>query len=66
MTIDYITEPFEDSDNRGYRGPGYYFWDETQVYCYGPYEFPLQAHQAHWDYCKEVLGHVTTDRPQTT
>lgn len=21
----------------GYNGPGYYFWDETQAYCHGPY-----------------------------
>lgn len=28
----------EDRQAQGYTSPGWYFWDETQSTCYGPYE----------------------------
>lgn len=24
--------------NWGWNGPGWYFWDESEAYCHGPYE----------------------------
>ena len=29
----------------GYEGPGWYFWDETDAFCYGPYVSPDEALQ---------------------
>jgi hypothetical protein len=40
----------------GYTGPGWYFWDETQSGCYGPYASALKAHQEQARYAREVLG----------
>jgi hypothetical protein len=41
--VQYLHEPFENSDIAGYRGPGWYFWDETQAGCYGPYNSKEEA-----------------------
>jgi hypothetical protein len=30
-------EPLSDAQAAGYNGPGWYFWDETESLCYGPY-----------------------------
>jgi hypothetical protein len=37
--IEYLTNgDFENAVERGYKGVGYYFWDEADgQYCYGPY-----------------------------
>jgi hypothetical protein len=35
--IQYISETFPDADLSGYTTPGWYFWDETQAHCYGPF-----------------------------
>jgi len=29
---------WHDADAQGFDGPGWYFWDETESQCYGPYE----------------------------
>jgi hypothetical protein len=31
--------------NWGWNGSGWYFWDETQAYCHGPYESQEKARQ---------------------
>jgi len=40
----------------GWDGPGWYFWDETQAYCHGPYESAKLAKEGLVKYCHEVLG----------
>lgn len=37
MIVQYIHETFEDAHLAGYTNPGWYFWDETESQCYGPY-----------------------------
>ncbi len=32
--------------HQGYRGPGWYFWDETGAYCHGPYVAEIIAAKA--------------------
>ena len=49
----------------GYNGPGWYFWDETQTQCYGPYKTALKAHEESWRYAKEVLGHEPATGQET-
>lgn len=48
--IDYLSELDEDvtldrsgRQAWGYQGPGWYFWDETEAYCYGPYKSEKEA-----------------------
>ena len=36
----YINEEGNDLIGSGYTTPGYYFYDETEAYCYGPYTTP--------------------------
>lgn len=56
--IEYIdnNRPFEDAEERGYRGPGWYFWDETQTDVFGPYKSEEDAKQEELRYAHEVLG----------
>lgn len=35
---------------------GWYFYDESWAYNYGPYATEWQARAALWRYCDEVLG----------
>jgi len=53
---DQARQEFRDA---GYNGAGYYFWDETQSYCYGPYESALKCHEMAYEYAEKVLGHVS-------
>lgn len=39
----YIGQTFEDAELAGWRGAGWYFWDESLSHCYGPYTDQLQA-----------------------
>jgi len=52
----FIAVSFEDSDLRGFTTSGWYFWDETRVYCYGPYADEAEAKAAAARYCREMLG----------
>jgi len=45
-----VAEIWEDADCAGWRGPGWYFWDETQAYCHGPYESEEIAKQKSDEY----------------
>jgi hypothetical protein len=41
----------------GFRGPGWYFWDETSTRCYGPYsseEIAVGAWMQYADWLNEV------------
>lgn len=39
------------SPNYGWNGPGWYFWDESQAYCHGPYESGEVANNKLKEYC---------------
>lgn len=52
--IQNIRHPFEDSDIAGYQGPGWYFWDETGMYCYGPYRTKSEAAKEKHAYAKQL------------
>jgi hypothetical protein len=54
--IQYIRKDWCDGKVAGYEGPGWYFWDETQSNCYGPYKTANGAARAKNKYCHEVLG----------
>lgn len=47
------TEP-EDADLCGWSALGWYFWDETQSQCYGPFEDVVAATLAYQRYVKEL------------
>lgn len=38
----------------GWNGPGWYFWDETGAYCYGPYGSAQEANEACSRYAKTL------------
>lgn len=54
--VHYLGEEIEDADLAGWEGPGWYFWDETQSHCYGPYDDVVSASLAAQRYAREVLG----------
>lgn len=54
--IQYIDQAFEDAIERGYEGPGWYFWDETSVYCYGPFQTEAEASEGELDYARALEG----------
>ena len=41
---------------QGWDGPGWYFWDETQAYCHGPFKTEWEAVAELERYCREELG----------
>lgn len=42
------------AEEQGYKGPGWYFWDETGAYCYGPCVGEIVASKA-LEKCAEWL-----------
>ena len=38
----------------GYTRPGWYFWDETQAHCYGPYATRTRASEVAKEYARQV------------
>jgi hypothetical protein len=40
----------------GYCGLGWYFWNESFDYVYGPYGSEKEAEDALGEYCREFLG----------
>lgn len=54
--ISLLTKNWTDGDLCGYTKPGWYFWDETEATCYGPYPTPISALAAFVCYCWEELG----------
>lgn len=43
-----------DSWDSGWRGSGWYFWDENESYCYGPYESAEKAKDELYKYNKRL------------
>ncbi len=54
--IEYLPEDnFEDAIQRGWNGPGWYFWDEADgQYCYGPFTSISLAQNALEEYSKQL------------
>lgn len=55
--IQYISEwtgSLEDAKAAGYKGPGWYFWDETWAYCHGPFTTQSYAEEALQHYCDSL------------
>lgn len=54
--IEYLLEGnFEDAENRGWNGAGWYFWDEADgQYCYGPYSTYTVAYEELNKYAKTL------------
>jgi hypothetical protein len=52
--IDYLAEDnFENAAERGWKGSGWYFWDEADgQYCYGPYLTTQEAESGMREYAK--------------
>jgi len=46
MHIHFYDTPWEGGQDQGYQGPGWYFWDETQSDCVGPYPSRRKAEEA--------------------
>ena len=46
MNIYYYENATPDLEDAGYTKPGWYFWDETDAYCHGPFETEEQAREA--------------------
>lgn len=44
--VQFLDKPWEDCEHQGYKGPGWYFWDETDIYCHGPYVAEIIASKA--------------------
>lgn len=47
---DVIKNTWLEWQEAGYDGPGWYFWDEVQMYCYGPYKTADDARLAEQEY----------------
>ena len=50
------SEGWEEAEEQGYDGPGWYFWDETWTSCNGPYRSEEEAQQKLKHYCDTVLS----------
>ena len=38
----------------GWNGPGWYFWDETEAHCYGPFETAEEANKKLKEYAETL------------
>ena len=59
--IEFISETIIAASISEYRAagvtePGWYFWDETWAYAFGPYECQICAKSALYLYCRNELG----------
>ena len=46
MKVVLLVEAPADSELCGYDGPGWYFWDEPNIYCHGPFGTKHEAERA--------------------
>jgi hypothetical protein len=51
-----LLKTFPDADVAGWDGPGWYFWDETEAHCHGPFGTKVEAEVAMKKYCLELSG----------
>ena len=54
IIVQHITEKFEDADLAGYTLPGWYFWDETESQCYGPFLSETRAKEEQVKYFEYI------------
>jgi hypothetical protein len=54
--VSYLSESWSDAAAAGWTGPGWYFWDETEAYCHGPYHSRLEADEAEVQYARALDG----------
>lgn len=47
-------EQSRDARSAGWDEDGWYFWDETQANCYGPYETEVIANTKLGEYCEQL------------
>lgn len=52
--VELILEAFPDAELAGWKGPGWYFWDEVGQYCYGPYPLEDEALEHLENYCYQL------------
>jgi hypothetical protein len=52
--IEYLGIPFTDCEIAGWQGAGWYFWDESDAYCHGPYTSFEEADEAMYKYALEL------------
>lgn len=55
--IDYLTDDpdnYFDLSYYGFAGEGFYFWNETEANCYGPYDTKHEAEAALDEYAKTL------------
>jgi hypothetical protein len=50
--VEYLDKAFEMAEQRGWMGPGFYFWDEVEYQCYGPHKSYQEACRAMLEYAK--------------
>lgn len=51
-----LRETFPDAEIAGYTDAGWYFWDESQAHCFGPYATEDEALAEQDRYAREILG----------
>lgn len=59
--VEYLDSPGEATWDWGYRGPGWYFWDETWAYCHGPYDTQEEAGRKVDEYAAALDASLWTD-----
>lgn len=53
--VEYLEKSWGDDANiQGWKGPGWYFWDETWAFCHGPFGSESQASLALQAYAEEL------------
>lgn len=52
--VELIEQMFQDGDLAGWDGPGWYFWDETEAYCHGPFTTKSEAEAAKTKYAEQL------------
>jgi hypothetical protein len=58
----YYKEPFEDAKLAGWNGEGWYYWDETQSYCHGPFKDLSEANKHREKYIKHLNNYRNLDK----
>lgn len=52
--VEYISGDWDTHADYGYRGAGWYFWDETGRWCHGPYDSVSEAYTAMKNYTESI------------
>ena len=52
--LDYLSSSWDKCEAQGFDGEGWYFWDERQYICYGPFKDEESAQKELDKYIKEL------------